>query len=94
MKMLLTADRIRSALDGARTEKDVELSLRAHKIRFSYDASAGYLAFRIPARSGTVLVYRTCSRSAPFQVRSAAPAGAPDHSAPRPLFAPLLRPVD
>jgi len=77
MKMLLTADRIRSALDDARTEKDVELSLRAHKIKFSYDTSAGFLAFRIPARSGSVLVYRTASRSAPFQVRSAACVSAP-----------------
>ena len=74
MKILLTAARIRSALDGARTEKDVKLSLRAHKIRFSYDTSAGYMAIRIPARSGAFLVYRTCSRSAPFMVRSAAPA--------------------
>lgn len=73
MKILLTASRVRSALDGARTEKDVELSLRAHKIRYSYDTSAGFLAFRIPARSGAVLVYRTASRSAPFMVRSAAP---------------------
>lgn len=74
MKMLLTADRIRAVLDDARTEKDVELSLRAHKIRYSYDTRAGFLAFRIPARSGVVLVYRTASRFAPFQVRSAAPA--------------------
>ena len=77
MKTLLTAARIRSALDGARTEKDVELSLRAHKIRFSYDTGAGFLAFRIPARSGVILVYRTASRSAPFVVRSAAPVSAP-----------------
>ena len=77
MKMLLTADRIRSALDGARTEKDIELSLRAHKIRFSYDTGAGFLAFRIPARSGAVLVYRTASRSAPFMVRAAVPVPAP-----------------
>lgn len=80
MKMLLTAGRIRSAIAGARTEKDVENSLRAHKIRFSYDTSAGFLAFRIPARSGAVLVYRACSRSAPFAVRSAAPV----RSAPSP----------
>ena len=77
MKMLLTPARIRSALDGARTEKDVELSLRAHKIRFSYDTRAGFLAFRIPARSGAVMVYRTASRSVPFAVRAAAPAAAP-----------------
>ena len=94
MKILLTSARIRSALDGVRTEKDVELSLRAHKIRFSYDTSAGYLAFRIPTCSGSVLVYRTASRSAPFRIRSADPASVPDNSAPRPLFAPLFRPVD
>lgn len=74
MKMLLTADRIRAVVADARTEKDIELSLRSHKIKFSYDTSAGFMAFRIPARSGAVLVYRTCSRSAPFRVRSSAPA--------------------
>ena len=77
MKMLLTADRIRSAIAGARTEKDVEISLRRHRIRYAYDTRSGFLAFRIPARSGSVLVYRTCSRSAPFVVRSAAPVSAP-----------------
>ena len=77
MKLLVTADRIRSAISSARTEKDVEKSLRLHKIKFSYDTSAGFLAFRIPARSGSVLVYRTASRSAPFQIRSAACISAP-----------------
>jgi len=72
MKLLLTTDRIRSAIDGAKTEKDVELSLRAHKIRYTYTTAPGFLAIRIPARSGSVLVYRTTSRSAPFTVRSAA----------------------
>lgn len=74
MKLLITAERIRSAIAGARTEKDIELLLRAHKIKYRYDTSAGYTAIKIPARSGAVLVYRTCSRSAPFMVRSAAPA--------------------
>ena len=73
MKTLLTADRIRAIVADARTEKDIELSLRSHKVRYSYDTRAGFLAFRIPARSGVVLVYRTASRSAPFQVRSVAP---------------------
>lgn len=77
MKMLLTVDRIRAMVTGARTEKDIELLLRSHKVKFSYDTGAGFLAFRIPARSGTVLVYRTCSRSAPFTVRAAAPAAVP-----------------
>lgn len=106
MKLLLTAARLRSVIDGVRTEKDLEISLRLHRIRFTWTTEPGYLAARVPLRSGPVLVYRTASRSAPFQirsaspssapspVRSAAPAGAPDHSAPRPLFAPLLRPVD
>ena len=94
MKLLLTAARLRSVIDGVRTEKDLEISLRLHRIRFTWTTEPGYLAARVPVRSGTVLVYRTCSRSAPFQVRSAAPAGAPGHSAPRPLFAPLLRHVD
>ena len=76
MKILVNAARIRSAIDGARTEKDVELLLRARKIRFSYDTTAGFLSFRIPARSGAVMVYRTASRSAPFTVRSACPAPA------------------
>ena len=75
MKMLLTADRIRAVVADARTEKDIELLLRSHKVRYSYDTSTGFLAFRIPARSGTVLVYRTCSRSGRVRVscRSAAP---------------------
>jgi len=75
MKMLLSADRIRAIVADVRTEKDLELSLRSHKIRFSYDTSAGFFAFRVPVRSGAVLVYRTCSRSAPFTVRSAPASG-------------------
>ena len=73
MKMLLTAGRVRSAISGARTEKDIVNSLRRHRIRFSWTTSPGFTAIRIPVRSGSVLVYRTASRSAPFAVRSAAP---------------------
>ena len=69
MKMLLTAGRIRSILTGARTEKDVEHILRAHRIRFSWTTSPGFLAARVPVRSGSVLIIRTASRSAPFSVR-------------------------
>lgn len=83
MKMLLTVDRIRAIVADARTEKDIEYSLRSHKVRYSYDTSAGFLAFRIPARSGTVLVYRTCSRSAPFRAIVAAPEGPVFPAAPR-----------
>ena len=73
MKLLVSAARVRYILAGARTEKDVEYILRAHRIRFSYDTQPGFLSFRIPARTGAVIVYKTASRSAPFMVRSAAP---------------------
>lgn len=81
MKLLLTAGRIRSVIADAMTEKDLELALRARKIRYHYDTSAGFLALRIPARTGALLVYRTASRSAPFTVRPA--ASAPVLAAPR-----------
>ena len=74
MKVLLSIDRIRSIVAGARTEKDIENVLRAHKIRFAYDTSPGFLSFRIPARSGPVLVYRVASRKNPFLVRPCNPA--------------------
>lgn len=69
MKILLTADRVRAILTGARTEKDVENILRAHRIRFSWTTSPGFLAARVRVRSGSVLIIRTASRSAPFSVR-------------------------
>ena len=71
MRLLITPNRVRSMIEDARTEKDVELSLRRHKVRYSYDTRAGFLAIRIPCRTGAVLVYRSCSRSAPFKVCSA-----------------------
>ena len=77
MKLLLTADRLRSIAAAAGTEKELENLLHKHKIRFSWTTAPGYLAARIPCRSGSVYVYRSCSRSAPFQVRSAAAAAVP-----------------
>ena len=76
MRLLLTPDRVRSMIDGAKTEKDVELSLRRHKVRYHYDTSAGFLAIRIPCRTGSVLVYRTASRTVPFRVLPAKPGAA------------------
>lgn len=69
MKMLLTADRIRSAIAGAKTEQDISAALRRHRIRFTWTTSPGFLAARVPVRSGSVLIIRTASRSAPFSVR-------------------------
>lgn len=78
-KLLLTPARIRAAIEGARTEKDIVQALRRHKIKYTFDTRAGYMAIRIPARAGSVLVYRTCSRSAPFAVRTAAPLDYPNN---------------
>lgn len=87
MKLLLSADRIRSLAAAASTEKDLEKILHRHKIRFSWTTAPGYLCARVPCRSGSVLVYRTCSRSAPFQVRSAEPVKAAGYPYPVPRFA-------
>lgn len=87
MKLLLTADRIRSIASAAGTEKELENLLRSHKIRFDWTTAPGYLAARVPCRSGSVLIYRTCSRSAPFMVRSAAAAPAVGYPYPVPRFA-------
>lgn len=74
MKLLITADKVRAIADAAVNEKDLETLFRTHKIRFSWTTAPGFLAARVPVRSGSVLVYRTCSRSAPFLVRASAPA--------------------
>lgn len=81
MRLLLTAGRVRSVIADVMTEKDLELALRARKIPYHYDTSAGFLALRIPARTGPLLVYRTASRSAPFAVRPV--ASVPVLAAPR-----------
>ena len=83
MKILLNAARIRAMIDGAMTEKDIELALRAHGVRYSYDTSAGYLAIRVPVRSGIVRIYRTASRTASWQVRTATEAAPVIPAAPR-----------
>ena len=75
MKTLLTAARLRAVIAGAMTEKDVAQALRAHRIRYNFTTAPGYLAIRVPLRSGAAYIVRTASRSAPLQVR---PAPAPD----------------
>ena len=87
MKLLLTADRLRSIAAAADTEKELENLLRSHKIRFTWTTAPGYLCARVPCRSGSMLIYRTCSRSAPFAVRSAEPVKATGYPDPVPRFA-------
>ena len=67
--MLPNIDKIRSVVSGAKTEQDISLLLRSHKIRFAFTTETGFLSIRIPCRKGCVRVYRVCSRSCPFVVR-------------------------
>ena len=54
-------------------EKEIEQALRVHRIPYSYSTDGGALHIRVPVRSGSVRIVRTCSRSAPFQVRQTVP---------------------
>jgi hypothetical protein len=91
-RLFLTPARVRSVIGSARTEKDISDSLRLHHIRFHWTTAPGFLAASVPVRSGTVIIYRTASRSAPFVVRfitaplrSALVRSAPVRSAPASL---------
>ena len=83
MKLLLSPARVRSIIAGAVTEKEIETALRAHKVRYSYTTAPGYLAIRVPVRSGAVLITRANSRSAPLR---ASMAPAPGYPFPLPRF--------
>ena len=71
--MFVSVSRLRSLISGCRTDPEVIAVLRSHKIRYSYTTETGSLSIKIPCRKGSVRIYRTCSRSAPFQVRQAVP---------------------
>lgn len=85
MHIALTADRIRSVLDGAMTEIDAALALRRHRIKFSYSTAGGCLHIRIPARTGVITVTRTASRTAPLAI-AAAPAAPVPYPFPLPAW--------
>ena len=73
MNIMVTAQRVRAILKNARTEKDAVAALRAHRVRYSFSTVGGVFHIRIPARSGTLRVYRTASKTAPLIVAAAAP---------------------
>lgn len=66
--MFTTAKRIRSIISDCRTEADVQVVLRSHKIRFSYSTDSGFLSMVVPCMTGKFQVYRSCSRKNPFKV--------------------------
>lgn len=67
--MFITSEKIRSVIEGAKTEQDIVFLLRSHKIKYSFTTETGFLSIRIPCRKGCVRVYRVASRSCPFVVR-------------------------
>lgn len=70
MKLLISAEKIRSLVSCCTSDMDVIAILRSHKIRYQYTTETGSLSIRIPCRKGTIRIIRTCSRSMPFQVRN------------------------
>ena len=78
--MLTTSRRIRSIVNGCRTEADVQMALRSHKIRYGFAVDTGYLSIVIPCLSGKVRVYRCASKSRPFNVMPVRPTDTLTHS--------------
>jgi hypothetical protein len=72
MRQLVSAERIRSIIAGAMTEKEAADILRRHRIRYEYSTAGGSFHIRIPCRSGAVRIVKTASRSAPLVVRPSA----------------------
>lgn len=68
--ILINSNRIRSIIADCKTEQEIILSLRSHKIKYTYTTETGFLSIRIPCKKGIIRIYKTCSRSAPFVVRS------------------------
>ena len=64
MIIVINPDRIRKIISDCTTEADIQATLRAHKIRFSWTTANGETAFRIPCRKGAVVITRNQSRPA------------------------------
>ena len=74
--MLTTSRRIRSIVSECRTEADVQIALRSHKIRYGFAVDTGFLSIVIPCLTGKVRVYRCASKSRPFNVVPVRPTDA------------------
>jgi len=72
MAIMLTADRVRSIIHGARDDKTVLKRLKAHKIKFNVSKTYGTTIY-IPCRTGKIRIYRSCSRSCPYVVQHMTP---------------------
>lgn len=72
--MFVSVSRLRSLISVCRTDPEVVAVLRSHKIRYSYTTETGSLSIKIPCRKGSVRIYRSCSRSAPYMVSAVSPS--------------------
>lgn len=84
--MFVSVSRLRSMIADCRTNPEIISVLRSHKIRYSYTTETGTLSIKIPCRTGSVRIYRTCSRSAPYMVSAVSPS--PFVPAPVPVLHP------
>ena len=67
--ILITSEKNRSVLHGAKTEQELITLLRSHKIKYAFTTETGFLSVRIPCRKGLVRAFKIASRSCPFVVR-------------------------
>lgn len=68
--MTINSSRIRNLVSDCKTESDIIRVLRYHKIKYSFTTETGFLSIRIPYKKGIVRVFRVCSRSYPFVIRT------------------------
>ena len=71
--MKITAERLRSMIAECKTEADVVRTLRSHRVKYYFTTETGYMSIKVPVRTGSVHIYRTCSRSAPLRMGSSSP---------------------
>lgn len=67
--MFTNAQRLKAIISKAKTEQEIILLLRAHKIKYSFTTETGFLNIRVPLRKGCFRIYKIASRSAPFVIR-------------------------
>lgn len=68
--MVISAERIKSIVSGCKTQPDIISALRMHKVKYMFTTETGFLSIRIPYKKGIIRIYKTCSVSCPFVVRS------------------------
>lgn len=58
MNITLSPARLRRIIADCHTEADIQVTLRLHRIRFSWITDDGQIAIRVPCRTGALLIKR------------------------------------